>query len=151
MGVLAKPQQETFALLVASGVKRADAYTSAGYSPKGADRGSARLLKNVRVSTRVTELVTECSDSIVKRLILDRNRTLSRLNQSIDRALSDSNYQAAIKGLELLGKELGMFIDRSEQLVWDGDPAKLTDGQLDTLIRKFEVLKATAEQPNARP
>ena len=33
------------------------------------------------------------------------------------------NGQVANRALELIGKELGMFVDRSEQLVWDGDPA----------------------------
>ena len=39
----------------------------------------------------------------------------------------------------MIGKELGMFVDRSEQLVWDGDPSKLTDQQLETLLQKFET------------
>jgi hypothetical protein len=41
---------------------------------------------------------------------------------------------------------VGMFVDSSEELVWDGDPATLTDAQLETLIEKFEVMRATMMQ-----
>ena len=61
------------------------------------------------------------------------------------------NGQAANRALELIGKELGMFIDRSEELVWDGGPAMLTDAQLETLIEKFEVMRATMKASPAPP
>lgn len=59
--------------------------------------------------------------------------------------------QVANRALELIGKELGMFVDRSEQLVWDGDPAKLTDGQLETLLQKFGAQRAALETQPAPP
>ena len=61
------------------------------------------------------------------------------------------NGQVANRALELIGKELGMFVDRSEQLVWDGDPAKLTDGQLDTLLQKFGAQGAAIEASPTPP
>ena len=147
MPVLAKPQHETFALLIASGVKRKEACISAGYGEKGADRQAGRLLKNVQISARVEELSAQCSNATVKALVLNRNRTLNLLNQAIDEALSEGNYHAAIKGIELLGKELGMFVERSMDVPWDGDFQKLTDDQLPPVVEQLK--KALEERRNA--
>lgn len=39
------------------------------------------------------------------------------------------DLSAANQALSLLGKELGLFIDRTQNVPWDGDPAKLTSEQ----------------------
>jgi hypothetical protein len=52
----------------------------------------------------------------------------------------------ANRALELIGKELGMFRNRSEQFEWDGDLTKLTDAQLDKLLQQFELARAASEQ-----
>ena len=37
------------------------------------------------------------------------------------------NGHVANRALELIGKELGMFVERNVDVPWGGDPAKLTD------------------------
>ena len=49
----------------------------------------------------------------------------------------------------MIGKELGMFVDRS-QLVWDGDFSKLSDAQLDTMLDCLERQR-TEEMGKASP
>jgi len=49
----------------------------------------------------------------------------------------------ANRALELIGRELGMFIERSEhQINWDGDPSKLTPQQLEVMIEHYLGLAA---------
>ncbi len=129
-----------------SGVKNAEAYASAGYSPNGAERAASRLLKNVRIHARVMELQAECSALVVRRLVLDRNRTLNRLNQVVDLAIKDGDYRSANRALELIGRELGMFMERSQSVVWDGDMSKLTDLQLKNLLQQFGKLAGIAPE-----
>jgi hypothetical protein len=47
----------------------------------------------------------------------------------------------ANRALELLGRELGLFTERSSQAVWDGDIKSVTDEQLAKLI---STLRETA-------
>jgi hypothetical protein len=54
-------------------------------------------------------------------------------------------HMVANRALELIGKELGMFVDRNMDVPWDGDPSKLTDAQLDKVIQYFDRLRATTE------
>jgi len=50
------------------------------------------------------------------------------------------NGHVANRALELLSKELGMFMERSQSVVWDGDMSKLTDLQLKNLLQQFGKL-----------
>lgn len=150
MPALAKPQHEAFAQFVVAGLTPAKAYEAAGFSKKGARQGAARLLTNATVRARVRELTAECLDVKVKRLILDRNRTLNRLDEVIDHAFKAKNYHAVIKGIELLGRELGLFIKRSTKFPWDGNFSKLTDDQLKRVIGQLEAAMPDASRPSSR-
>jgi len=80
---------------------------------------------------------------------VDRAYVLAGLKENFERAMQHRpvldakgnetgiyayNGQVANRALELIGKELGMFVERNTDVPWDGDPAKLTDGQLETLL-----------------
>jgi hypothetical protein len=43
----------------------------------------------------------------------------------------------ANRALELIGKELGMFFDRNQDVPWDGDWASLSDAQLKNMLAGF--------------
>ena len=45
---------------------------------------------------------------------------------------------------EPIVKEPGMFRDRSGQFAWDGDLSKLTDGQLEKVMQRFEQARQEA-------
>jgi phage terminase small subunit len=105
MPVLRNQRHERFAQELARGRAACRAYDAAGYKP---DRGAAaRLSANVSVHARVRELQGEAAEIAV----LDRAFVLKRLMRNADQA---EEMSAANRALELLGKELGMFVDRSE-------------------------------------
>jgi len=85
----------------------------AGYAE---NRGNAiRLKANESIVARVAEL----QDQAVAKFILTKEWVIERLIENANRAMeindgSVANGAVANRALELLGKELGMFIERAE-------------------------------------
>lgn len=122
MPVLSNQRHEAFAQGLAQGKSADEAYETAGYSE---NRGNAsRLKSNENITNRVAELQGRIADLVV----VDRAWVISRLTENVERAMQheeivvqgkptgEYRYEGSVanKSLELLGKELGMFIERSE-------------------------------------
>ena len=56
-------------------------------------------------------------------MILNRERVLNRLSELSREAQRKGQYSAAARCEELIGKEIGMFVDRREHFVWEADPS----------------------------
>lgn len=123
MPALANRKHELFAQGLAAGKSQIEAYELAGYKPD--DGHATRLAGNGRIQARLAELLGRAADGVV----LTRQWVLERLIQNADRAMQaeavlnndgepigEYSYQGSVanRSLELLGKELGMFIDRKE-------------------------------------
>jgi hypothetical protein len=80
-------------------------------------------------------------------VILNRERVLHRLSKLSNEAQQTGHYSAAARCEELIGKEIGMFVDRSA-LLWEMDPDKMTPEQLDC-ISEHLIKKALAGKPEA--
>jgi phage terminase small subunit len=107
MPVLDNARHEAFAQHLAKGMPASEAYAKAGYAES---RSSAsRLLTNANIAARVAELKTMTAE----RVVVDREWVLAKL---IENASQADNLNASNKALELVGKELGMFVDRSENV-----------------------------------
>ena len=109
MPVLDNPRHEAFAQALAKGKSATDAYQEAGY--KGDRTAASRLSSNVNIGQRVAEL----QEMVADRVVVDREWVLSKLIENAKNN-QESNPNASNKALELIGKELGMFIDRSENV-----------------------------------
>ena len=133
MSVLKNAKHEHFAQLVAGGKTPPVAYVTAGYSEAGAAQSANRLLKNADVTLRIAQLrraVEEPSrERAIEKAAVDKAWVLQELIEIVKMAKQaepvrdaegnpigeyKQNLAAANKSLELLGKELGMFVDRSE-------------------------------------
>jgi hypothetical protein len=159
---------------VAAGRSAADAYSAAGYAIKTAYTCGPRLLKTPAVAARVTELKEAVTHAAIANAGVSREFVLMELRDNALRAKQNQQWAASTRALELLGKELGMFVSHVEQeLQWDGDPASLTDSQLDKLLSYFvrldpdearrqygllclpppeiEFLEAKSEEPKSDP
>src|SRR5664279_2336855 len=127
MPALSNPRHEHFASLVAAGETPTRAYLSAGYSPKGAATSALRLRKNTEICARIAELSTAVAERSVERAAVDRAWVLAHLKENVARAMQaipvkdaegnvigDYKWEGAVanRGLELIGKELGMFRER---------------------------------------
>lgn len=130
MPALTNPKHEQFAQLIAKGTSAAKAYREAGYeiSDSAVDAAASRLLKHVKVSARIVELGEKVESEVIKLIAIDKQWVIEKLITNVDRALQETpvviggkktgeyTYQGSVanRALELIGKELGMFIDRKE-------------------------------------
>jgi hypothetical protein len=131
---LKNAKHEHFAQLVAKGEKASRAYVTAGYSKAGAEQSANRLLKNADVCERIAQLRAAIEqpsrERAIEKAAVDKAWVLHNLTQIVKMGmavepvrdeegnelgeLKAANLPAANKALELVGKELGMFIDRKE-------------------------------------
>lgn len=99
-------KQATFAAeYVAKNGNGLRAAIAAGYSPNGAHVTAHRLLKKSTVKRRIERLVRKHE--------ISAERVLTRLDNLSAKAEEAGNYPAAVRAEELIGKSLGMWVDRS--------------------------------------
>ena len=154
MSVLRNPRHERFCGLVASGVNPTEAYISIGYSALGANQAASRLLARIDVRSRVSELQVATQQNTIERSALSRAWVLDSLMSVVQRCMQAEpatdakgkqlgaytfNAAGANRALELLGRELGMFIDKPVRPVWDGSLKSLTDEQLARITQDLEA------------
>lgn len=139
MPVLQNVRHEKFAQLVSVGVSLIDAYGKAGFTENA---GSAsRLQKSAKVHARIEELSSKVHEKLAHRAALNRDWVLGAMQEVALRCMSADNFQPApaIRALELLGKDLGLFRDAIDHnFKWDGDLSKLTESQKTQLALSLE-------------
>jgi len=130
MPVLRNPRHEKFSQLVATGIKPTEAYLS--LSKAGAPQSANNLLKRTDVRERVNEIQSLAAQSSAEAVAFDQKRVLNRLDVLSRKAEELGQISAAARCEELIGKQRGMFVDRSA-LLWETDPDKMTPDQLDVI------------------
>lgn len=149
MPILPNPRHERFAQELATGKSADEAYQEAGYSP--ARQNASRLMANDTIRARVAELQQRIVDGIV----LSRQWVIEELIDNVKRAkqatavtdadgnvIGEYRYEGSVanKALELLGKEVGMFVERQERGK-PGDFEKMNADELrDSIARDMEAL-----------
>lgn len=123
--MLSNPRHELFAQGLAGGLSASEAYKSAGFA--GHASSASRLLTNAKIKDRVAELQERAAKGVsidrqwvLERLIENANRAMqaeARLDES-GAAVGEYKYDGSVanRALELIGKELGMFVERTENL-----------------------------------
>lgn len=133
---LANAKHEHFAQLVSNAENPTRAYVLAGYSGKGAKQSAARLMTNADVCDRIAYLRQQkeqehraAVQGVIAEAAIDKKWVLDRLTKIVDMGMAaeavldnegnpigeyKANLAGANKALELIGKELGMFVDRKE-------------------------------------
>jgi len=108
------PKQSKFCLEYLKDFNGAQAYIRAGFSKKGARQGASRLLTNVDVQQellRNTQKQAKKADITIEWIIQELKQMYERCQSSLS---SPGAIAGATKQLELLGKYLGMWIDKTE-------------------------------------
>ena len=156
--MLANPKHEKFAQLVAKGESATAAYVKAGYKSDNAAGPATRLSKNVKIRERIVELSKAMSDFAVKATGIDKAWVMAALKKNYDRAMQEEPVldrdgketgefvwagTVANRACELIGKELGMFIDRKDVTVRSLD--EFSDDELkrwmDEAAQKYPDMK----------
>lgn len=133
MAALTNPKHELFAQELAKGRTAEEAHGIAGY--KASRSGASQLKQNLNISNRVGELLSEresvhaqATAQAIKSTALTKEWVIETLMENVAKAMQakamtndegdpigEFQYQGSVanKALELLGKEMGMFVDRT--------------------------------------
>lgn len=156
MAALTNPKHELFAQELAKGKTAEEAHGLAGY--KASRSGASQLKQNLNISNRVAELLQEreaihgqATADAIKSTALTKEWIIETLKENVARAMQakpvktddegeaigEYQYQGNVanRALELLGKELGMFVDRKE-VGRPGDFESMNADQLREYIRR---------------
>jgi hypothetical protein len=113
MPILSNARHERFAQEVASGSSQSEAYDAAGFrssTPAATKANASRLMSRPEVRERVAELqLAQGRQSEIKRADL-----IEMLLADRERAHAHRQIAAAVRAAELIGKIIGMFVDRRE-------------------------------------
>ena len=116
MPALKNGKHEKFVKAICIGnMSNADAYRSAYGADKSVSVASAaanRLLKSVKVITRVSELQAKAAEKheITVELMIDE------FNEIVGKASAKEQYSAAVAALTAKAKLAGLWVDRAENL-----------------------------------
>ena len=102
------PRQQRFCECFVAFGNATQAAKEAGYSDRTAYAQASRLLRNVKVDTRIRELQAAAA----KRSEITADRVLEMLMDSYHDAKAAMQHGPAVRAAELLGKHLAMFVDR---------------------------------------
>lgn len=106
------PKKERFAKEFPVDLSAASAAIRSGYSEKTARQIGSRLLSEPEVQ----EAIAKEQEKISKRIEINQDYVVKSLKQVADQCMEGDNWnpQAANKSLELLGKHLGIFVDKKQ-------------------------------------
>ncbi len=102
------PQQVRFCQLFIESDSATEACVAAGYSEKSAASQASRLLKNANVMAEITRRQEEAS----KRADIREDDVIKMLVQVRDEAREAKQFGPCVRAIELIGKKMGMFIDK---------------------------------------
>jgi uncharacterized protein YoaH (UPF0181 family) len=111
--VLANPKHERFAQLVAKGVSYTEAAKTVGYSELRASAQGSTLAKHRNVAARISELSARVADQTASSASVSKAWVIERLIENAKKPGS----MVTVRALELIGKELGMFVDRKDMTI----------------------------------
>lgn len=104
------PKQERFVAEYLVDLNATQAAIRAGYSPRSAHVHAARLLNNDNIRAAVAEKGKKVAENVD----ITVEFVLSGIKRVIQMAEDRGELNPALKGYELLGKHLQMFIERNE-------------------------------------
>lgn len=178
MPVLKNPRWEAYAQLIAQGIEAKEAWGRLSPNIKNNASFSAslsRMKKQPQVIARIEELVKSNDDiriqetaAVYRKVVLSREWVIDQLVENVNRCMKNVKVlgsrgaptgvykfdsQGATRALELLGREIGMFIDR-KQVDINAEFRSMTDADLRRIIQENQDvfgMKLIEAQPEPAP
>lgn len=131
------PRQRAFCREYVLDYNQREAAIRAGYSPAGA-AATAHNLMQYRGITRLIEIYTE--SKAAKVTAVDPDWVISKITEIVTN--DSARHGDKLRGLELLAKHLGMFVERTEISGRDGEAIKIeeTKQQASEVARKIREM-----------
>ncbi len=133
--MLKNARHERFAQGLVAGKTADAAYREAGYNASSSN--ASRLSGNEKIRGRVQEL----QKAAAARVEVDQAWVMGKLREVAERCMRDDlNPAGANRALELIGKQLGMFVELSKREVVGGD-SEPTVGTRDLARSIVDILR----------
>jgi hypothetical protein len=146
------PKHEAFAQALAAGKCAGDAYKNAGFAPSYAN--ASRLQRQDHIRRRVDEILArkQCAvdravANAAERIGLTEEWVLRRLRTNAVLAARRGDTAASNRATELIGRHLGLFIDRKEIQINYVDDADAYLAQLMEIVQSRTIEHEPAAQP----
>jgi len=151
MPILPNIKHERFANHIAGGMTQADAYKSAGFRAKHLSSAACKLAAKSEVAARIQELTGRIAKATIKRVAervaITKETVIRELWDNVQRGKAVKGGSAVVnRGLELIGKELGMFHDGAPPL-----PVKLADLPDETIESMLKEVEAQIAAQKTEP
>jgi hypothetical protein len=135
------PKMRQFASLVAQGNSPRDAYRKAyairtDTSEATVIASANKLMKDSRISGLMEPIWESIKQNVIDDAIATRRHVLEQLHEHASN--KDARASDRLKALELMGKAIGMFVDKSEAKVEQVDPEQLKR-ELDSHLKAFKL------------
>jgi phage terminase small subunit len=118
------PKQQLFVREYLVDLNATQAAIRAGYSAKTARSIGSELLTNPDIAAAVQA----AADKRSAKAEITAQAVLQNIQRIATRAEADDDWQAALKGNELLGKHLKLFTDKVEHTGANGGPIQVVSG-----------------------
>lgn len=140
---------EAYAVHRARGLSGAAAAREAGYAHGSAHVQGSKLDRHPTVRARVAELKAKMDERLVEAVTADRGSILRGIGELVAEARAAKDRTTAMRGLELLGRASGLFIERTMAVT---SPLEgLNADQLLAIIRLAEATEAATLDLQAVP
>ena len=143
---LVNPKWETFARNVAAGNDQTKSALLAGFAQGSAAVRGCELMKRPEVRERIELIRGTSREQALSSVILSKSWVLKELKDNIKRAAQAGDNSSVNRGLELVGKELGMFVDRKivgvQALIAELTPENLRIASTEDLVRLVGTLES---------
>lgn len=150
-----RSRDETFAQALADGKTAGEAYQLAGYT--GGAANARRKKASPTIKARLAAILaqrdaiqTQVATGLAAKIVITREFVIDVLTRNIDEARQKGDLGAVNKAAELLGKDIGMFVERSVNLNLNADLNRLTDAEIIALLKSEGVPIDLAAAPNSQ-
>lgn len=118
------------------------AVVRAGYDTAHPNKIGSQLLAHPGVRAAIDQITLERAD----KSIIKPDYVLNKLKRTIEKAEADNNHAAVLRGLELVARHLGMFIERTEITGKDGGALEIEQRTKEEVASVLTALKSMSKK-----
>lgn len=115
----------------------------AGYALTWVDRQASALLHNANCMAYIDAIDSNKQSKIVS---VDPDYVIQKTIKNIDKAETSNNLTAVFRGLELLARHLGMFIDRTEITGKNGEAIQIEQRAKEDAQKLLETINSMTKK-----
>jgi hypothetical protein len=149
-------KEELFAQALADGKAVALAYHEAGYT--GGAANARRKKADPEIKRRIADIIARretetlrAAGMMAEEIVIERQNVIRNIVRIAEKAEAVGDYGAALRANVELGKDIGMFVERSVSVNFNADLDAIPDAEVDNEIRRLraKLARASGEEDSA--